>query len=211
MHAEKWVLACLLMLCSFNITANSSWQLYQESQNIRIEYQRKPDNLLLIRASITVRSNMGAFLYLLEDTANISSWLANSNNATVLAKPDQYTHIVHTQFRAVWPVSPRDIITRSVWEQDPKTKVLTLDVTDMGQQYAENKGYVRMQHVSGQWTLTPLPEGKLRIAYQGQADPAGRLPHFLSHSVALKAILNTFEKLPKVLLNYQQAYPNIIE
>lgn len=118
---------------------------------------------------------------------------------------------MHTQFKAVWPVSPRDIITRSVWEQDPKTKVLRLDVTDMGQHYTENQGYVRMQYVSGQWTLTPLPEGQLHIAYEGQADPAGRLPRFLSHSVALKAILNTFEKLPKVLRNYQQAYPNIIE
>jgi len=211
MQAKQWALACLLMLLSFNTTANSSWQLYQEKLNIRVEYQKKTDNVLLISASTTLSSNMGAFLYLLEDTANISSWLTNSHSATVLAQPNQYTHIVHTQFKAVWPVSPRDIITRSVWMQDPETRELTLVVTDMGQQYAENKGYVRMQHVSGQWTLTPLPEGKLRIAYQGQADPAGRLPYFLSHSVALKAIFQTFDNLPKVLLNYQQAYPNIIE
>jgi hypothetical protein len=41
MQAKQWALACLLMLLSFNTTANSSWQLYQEKLNIRVEYQKK--------------------------------------------------------------------------------------------------------------------------------------------------------------------------
>lgn len=211
MRVTLWVLLYLLLGCSDVVAADSSWKLHQERQPVRVKYRKSPANLLQISASTTVHSGVGAFLYLLEDTATIRHWLANSHSAEVLAQPDQHTHLVHTRFKGVWPVSPRDMITRSVWSQQPDTGVLTILVSDIGQHYAVNAGYIRMQQVSGEWTLTPLPQGKLQITYQGQADPSGHLPHFLSNNVALKSTFQTFEKLSEVLANYQQKYPNIIE
>jgi len=45
--------------------------------------------------------------------------------------------------------------------------------------------------------------------YQGQADPGGKLPHFIADKVALKATFTTFNRLPQVLMQYQQPYPGI--
>ena len=120
------------------------------------------------------------------------------------------THdIVHTYFSAIWPVSKRDMVTQSVWQQDASSGVLTMQVSDVGPYYPQVKGYVRMQSVQGLWTLTPQEHGVLRIQYQGQADPGGKLPHFIADRVALKATFITFSRLPKVLKQYQQPYPGI--
>lgn len=204
------VLLALLSVCGA-VASENQWQLYKERHNVRVEYSKASGNLLQIRATTTIKSGIGAFLYLLEDTDRITDWLANSQGAEVLAQPDQYTHIVHTRFKAIWPVSPRDTMTHSVWSQHPNTLVLTILVTDVGAQYPPEQGYIRMQQVEGEWTLTPLAQGGLLISYQGQADPAGNLPHFIGNNVALKSTLQSFLNLSKVLPDYQKQYPNIIE
>ena len=106
----------------------------------------------------------------------------------------------------MWPVSKRDMVTQSVWQQDPLSGVLTMVVSDMGQHFPAVQGYVRMQQVQARWTLTPLPDGRMKIEYQGQADAAGKLPHFIGDKVALKSLLKTFLQLEITLTDYQLLY-----
>lgn len=205
---------CLLVIVlflNFSCLADNYWRTYTRADTLQIEYQHNAGKLLEIRATTVANSSIGAFLHLLEDTQNISRWVENAEKAELLAQPDAHSHIVHTYFSAIWPVSKRDMVTRSTWSQDPVSAVLTMTITDIGQQYPPVRGYVRMQQVRGQWTLTPLPGGQLQIQYQGQADPAGKLPRFISDKVALKATFTTFSRLPAALARYQQFYANIIE
>lgn len=193
-------------------SANATqWQSYKKNSTTQVEYLRDNDGLLHIRTQTTVNSGIGAVLYLLEDTANITNWLTHSQKAQLLSQPDSHTHIVHTFFNAIWPVSKRDMITKSVWQQNPQSLSLSMTITDMGQHFAPVKGYVRMQQVQGEWTITPQPDALLRIVYQGHADPAGKLPDFIADKVALKASWQTFNALNQVLASYQKLYPGILE
>jgi hypothetical protein len=206
--------ALLIAFCLVTLpgSANSAdWQNYKRSKNTQVDYRRNEDGLLQIRAKTTVKSGIGAMLHLLEDTANITDWVANSEKAELLSPPDANIYLVHTYFSAIWPVSRRDMVTKSVWHQDPKSQVLSMTVTDMGQHYPPEKGYVRMQQVEGQWTLTPSADGMLTIQYQGQADPGGKLPYFIANNVALRASWQTFLALNYRLTQYPQRYPGITE
>jgi hypothetical protein len=187
-----------------------NWQTYRAQGELVVEY-RQQAGLLQIRSQVQAVSGVGAFLHLLEDTANITRWAANSEKAELLEHADAHTDVVHTYFNAPWPVAKRDAVTRSVWSQHASNGAVTLQVTDLGQQFPAVPGYVRMQQVQGQWTLTPLPGGQLRIQYQGQADAGGKLPQFISNKVALRATYQTFLQLPEILLHYQTAYPGIVE
>lgn len=187
------------------------WRLYKADGPTKVEYRRSDAQLLQIRAVTEVDSLTGAFLHLLEDTDNISRWVANSEKAELLGQPDSQSHLVHTYFSAPWPVSKRDMVTQSIWQQDAGSGVVTLMVSDMGQHFPLVKGYVRIQQVQGLWTLTPLDAGRIRIEYRGQADPAGKLPRFIADKVALKATLSTFQQLSVVLAQYQQPYSGISE
>ncbi len=203
---------CGLLLFSIVTSAQpADWQLYKADDVTTVEYRRSDAQLLQIRAVTEADSKISAFLHLLEDTASISNWVANSEKAELLAKPDGNTHLVHTYFSAPWPVSKRDMVTQSVWQQDAASGVLTLLISDMGEHFPPVNGYVRMQQVQGQWTLTPLGNGRIKIAYQGQADPAGKLPRFIADKVALKALWQTFTQLKAALPDYQQPYYGITE
>ena len=199
------------LLCfSVAVAADAAeWQQYKTVGATSVEYRHNTDKLLEVRAQTEANSTAAAFLHLLEDTANIRKWAANTEKAQLLGQPDANTHIVHTYFTAIWPVSKRDMVTQSVWHQDASSGVLTMVVTDMGQHFPAVKGYVRMQQVEGRWTLTPLAAGRLKIQYQGQADPAGKLPRFIADKVALNSVLKTFKQLQQALPSYPQAYPGI--
>lgn len=204
------LLLCSLIFVSLaSVAKPSTWRLYKVVGETRIEYRHNADKLLQVKAQTEVSATPAAFLHLLEDTANITQWAANTEKAQLLGQPDANTHLVHTYFSAVWPVSKRDMVTQSVWQQDAESGVLTMVVTDMGQHFPAVKGYVRMQQVQAVWTLTPLQAGRLKIAYQGQADAAGKLPHFIGDKVALKSLLKTFLQLQQVLPAYQRDYPGI--
>jgi len=202
----------MLSLVTLPCSADSAdWQSYKQNANTQVDYRKSQDGLLQIRAQTTVKSGIGAMLHLMEDTANIKTWVANSQKAKILSHPNAQTHLVHTYFSAIWPVSKRDMVTKSVWRQDPHSLVLRMFVTDVGQNYPLVKGYVRMQQVEGEWTLTPLADGKLTIQYQGQADPGGKLPVFIAEKVALRASWQTFMQLHNVLTAYQRPYHGISE
>lgn len=206
------LLFSLLLLTTTDGSAQQDeWRLYKADDVTTVEYRQSDAQLLQIRAVTETDSMLSAFLHLLEDTASITNWVANSQKAELLAKPYGNTHVVHTYFSAPWPVSKRDMVTQSVWQQDAASGVLTLLISDIGEHFPPVQGYVRMQHVQGQWTLTPLGNGRIKIAYQGQADPAGKLPHFIADKVALKATLSTFRQLSQLLPQYQKPYSGISE
>ncbi|HEX5791677.1 MAG TPA: START domain-containing protein [Rheinheimera sp.] len=205
------LLFSLLLLTTAGSAQQADWQLYKADDVTKVEYRHDKTRLLHIRATTEVTSLTGAFLHLLEDTSKISAWAANTEKAELLGQPDANTHLVHTYFTAIWPVSKRDMVTQSSWQQDPASGVLTMTITDMGQHFPPVAGYVRMQQVKGVWTLTPLASGQLQIRYQGQANPAGKLPHFIADKVALKALFKTFTQLNTVLPGYQRPYKNVAE
>lgn len=199
-----------LVCFSLAVTADAvEWQHYKTVGATSIEYRHDAGKLLEVRAQTEANSTVATFLHLLEDTANIKTWAANTEKAELLGQPDANTHIVHTYFSATWPVSKRDMVTQSVWQQDAASGVLTMQVSDVGRLYPLVKGYVRMQRVQGLWTLTPQTDGVLLIQYQGQADPAGKLPHFIGDKVALKSVLETFQQLQQVLPTYLRPNPEM--
>lgn len=201
---------CLsLLLLPLCLTAED-WSGYKQQDGVTVEYRRHSDGVLEIRAQLTLKSLTGAFLHLLNDTAAISDWVANAKRVEILASPASNTNIVHTYFSAIWPVSPRDMVTQSIWTQNTDG-VLYLRVTDLGGQYPHTDGYMRMQQVEALWTLTPLADGSLHIQYQGQADPAGKVPGFIANKIALRSSWQTFSALKNVLTNYQKKYPGIAE
>lgn len=199
----------MLSMLHFSVLAEN-WQTYKAQGDLVVEY-RQQAGLVQIRSQVQAISGIGAFLHLLEDTDNITDWVENSERAELLGHPDSHTHVVHTYFSAPWPVSKRDMVLQSVWSQDKISGVVTLKITDLGQHFPAVEGYVRMQQVQAEWTLTPGSEGRLHIQYTGQADPAGKLPQFISNKVALKATYATFQQLPRLLGQYQRIYPGLSE
>ncbi|MCH8492525.1 MAG: hypothetical protein LAT53_04740 [Idiomarina sp.] len=199
-----WVLALAL-----DTTSTSNWQLYSRADDVQVHFRYANGDTLEIQAEKDINSCAAAFLHLLEDTDRISDWVSNSRNATILEQPQPNTHIVHTEFRAIWPVLNRDMVTHSSWTYDAETATLLLAIKDASDALAEQKSTVRMTDVDGVWQLQESDNGSLNVIYRGQANPGGRIPRALARSTALRAIHQTFRVLDEVLLDYQRSYQHI--
>lgn len=188
------------------------WRTYKRTpKEISVEYRQLPQGHIELRAQRQVRSGLGAFLHLLEDVERISEWVARAERATILAQPAPNSFIVHTVFSGTWPVSDRDMVTRSHWQQNPESLTLTLTVEDASADYDVPVHGVRITDVRAKWRLKPIENCKVLITYEGAAHPGGSLPLFLARSTALRSIVDTFSKLPAILDDYQRNYQGVKE
>lgn len=96
---------------------------------------------------------------------------------------------VYSRFKAVWPVSPRDMVTCA--DVIKKEKEQQIQITDCSDLVAEAKNYVRIRDVKAVWTLTAKDQG-FELQYQGSADPGGELPEWLVKQLTLSSLRASF-------------------
>ena len=190
---------------------HSDWQQAVANPHYQIDYRERANGILELRANTVVDARLGSFLHLLEDVDRISTWLARAEKATVIAQPDAHTHVVHTVFSGFFLVARRDMVTRSVWQQDPISHIVTITVENANDDYQVPPHGVRMTALAAEWQLQPNEDGSITILYQGYADPAGALLKAVARSAALEALKKTLARLPAALENYQRPYPGIAE
>ncbi|RUO28153.1 hypothetical protein CWE12_13110 [Aliidiomarina sedimenti] len=185
------------------------WQKYSGADDIRIHYRYSHGDTLEIQAETNVQSCAAAFLHLLEDTSQISNWASNTRNATILDQPADNVHVVHTVFKTIWPISSRDMVTRSEWQFHSDSQTLHLNIENASDALAPAHGVVRMTEVAANWRLQQGENGSLSITYQGYANPEGRIPRTIARRTTLRAIQQTFRSLGSVLADYQEPYHHI--
>ncbi|GGO69427.1 hypothetical protein GCM10010982_20560 [Bowmanella pacifica] len=204
----QFSLPVLLSLLLFSTEAladcevsGSQWQHVKSKHQIEL-YRRKSDSAVDdVMAKTLLRSDLSAFILLLRDTEQGPKWIANARQITLLDRPQTNQDLVHSVFNAPWPIRDRDLVTRSHYEQDPDSLVLTLIVEDASESLPKIPTMVRLQGVWSSWTLTPFPANQLEICYQGSADAAGNIPHWLANRMLLDGTFKTFVALRKILPN----------
>ncbi len=188
------------------------WQVVRQ-QDALVLYQRKLGNgQIEVRVQTVVSSSPVAMLALLEDTQNVPVWMDGVSRVELLDKPAPHIWLTHTYLDVPWPFKHRDMVTRSVITQDPQDHSITISVTNASTQAPPTTGMVRMQNVSGQWHILPLPMNNIRVSYEGRGDPGGHIPDFIANARLKDAIWKTFAQLPSAINHerYQQAsYPFI--
>lgn len=168
--------------------------------------------LLQVQVQLEYQGLMSAFLYVLADTQNAALWLHNVTNVTLLAKPSLTEDLVYTHFSAPWPLTERELVSCSEWRQKSDLS-FSMDVWDCADLHPDNPDKVRLRDFSARWQLLALPGARVRLTYIGIADVGGKVPRFLSDSVALSSSWKSFQALQQQLQlpNYQRLHPGICE
>ncbi|WKE63956.1 START domain-containing protein [Gallaecimonas kandeliae] len=202
---------CLLLLLSGQALAD--WEQQSQDKGVSLWTRQAEAGLVEVRAQCEVVTRLSAFVAIMEDMAAMPDWVAYSSGVERLAKPSSQEDVIHSRFDLPWPARNRDMVTLSRWSQDSDF-TLHLKLEDQGQAYPKTKGYVRMEKVEGEWILSPQGGGLVQIRYQGLADPAGWLPHWLVNQIAVKSTAKTLGRLCHRIqgLRYQDSrYPFVTE
>lgn len=188
-----------VMLTAGNpLVADEDWKLWRDQDGVRIFRKNTASDYLEVRATTRVESTFSAFIALLHDTARVPDWMESVSEVTVIKVIDQQSNVVHTRFRAPWPVVNRDMVTYSEYHQ-PSPCSLVLEISDVHDAVPELDGYIRMLDVRTQWTLTKSPDDGILIEYQSYANPSGSLPAWIANRAVLRETLKSLQGLSAVL------------
>jgi hypothetical protein len=94
----------------------------------------------------------------------------------VIRRINEAELIYYTEVEAPWPISDRFMVLRLQVKQDPVTKMVTIDLTNIPDMMPEKKGFVRMKDYSSHLTVTPLSSTRAKIECIVHADPGGVIP-----------------------------------
>lgn len=187
----------LFLMGVFNVVAqqahaNTDWTLEKDEQNVAIYSRTTPTGYKEIKAVTQLESHPKALMKLLDDTEAGPGWISHCRKVETLDWFGADERTVHTFFSAPWPIQDRDMITYSKTDYDPQTGIITIKVTDKGSEHVRLNHYVRMEAVSGTWTVTPKSEGAIEITYQGYGEASGSIPTWLANRLLVSSTHETF-------------------
>lgn len=190
---------CSAVLCHKAAMADenkASWQFVKNEGNVDISIQNTQSGYYRIKARMIVSGKPSELINILDNVDHACDWIDSCKKVSIIDTPDNNTRIVHTFFKAPWPVKDRDMVTFSqiAWSSNGD---LTINVEDYSDKIGPSESYVRMQNVTGVWHAIKLADGQVEISYQGYGEPAGNLPVWLANRISVSSTLATFSSLKK--------------
>jgi hypothetical protein len=181
--------------------ADENWRLIREEQDIQV-YSRDNTDLLLksVKGVVKIQASMDDLLEVLADTKTCSQWLYQCKFSRTIKQPsfvERYDYIVTDM---PWPVWDRDVVVRSVFQQNRATKQVEIKFSSSPNSVPLKPGLVRVRRMEGRMLLTPQGKKTVQVIYEVSVDPAGKIPKWLVNQTAedfpfysLKKLRDLFE------------------
>ncbi len=180
------------------------WELVHEAEGLRVERRDyRGSELDEIRGRLRLRASLNAVMALLKDDAFNDEWVHRSGGARIIQDSGYPQAYVYGIVKAPFPMTDRDTVVRFDYRQDPRTKYITIEITNFPAFIPAETGYVRVPDFGGFWRLRPLDDGWVEITYQVYGDPGGWIPVWLANRAAVVSVRNTLENMPDVVGMYE--------
>lgn len=154
----------------------------------------------------TIKTSLMSLVALMDDTDAYPQWLYNVTSAKLVQKINLKERVTHTVIHAPWPVSDRDTVTYSKIVQDKKSKVVTIYLKGVPNQYPAQAGKVRVPALKGFWQFIPNKNGYVTVIYQVHSEPGGSIPDAIANSTTTDIPYNTLLKMHQIVK--QEKYQN---
>ncbi|MDP9940732.1 START domain-containing protein [Ectopseudomonas alcaliphila] len=184
-----------MMLCAAAIQADErQWQLEREEDGVSVYLANVPGSRYkAYRGVVTINADLAAVQAVQEDVAGSCSWIFSCQQQRLLETDGDVSEL-YTRFEMPWPVKARDSVIQVTTRTDGNGGVTRL-LKAVPQRLPEEKGFVRVQRVDGQWRLKPLGEGRVEVIYEVHTEPGGSVPSWLANSFVVDAPLQTLQGL----------------
>lgn len=191
----KHLLLLTSLLVSSLLHAGDDWELVERPDaRDAVTVWTKPvpgQSLKAFKGEIEVPHNLLTVLAVLGDIPRFPDWVFQCDDAYPLPALGYDINYVH--IAGIWPVSDRDVVTRTTLEQHPETLAITAHTVAADGLYAEKKDTVRLPALDNRFVMAPLADGWTRITFETFVDPGGFIPGWLANLVAIKAPRDSLE------------------
>ncbi len=177
---------------------NSAWKCVKNTEGIRV-YSRKSDsdNYRIIMVTARIKTTLSALVSLVTDFPNNKNWVFLNKKTEILEKDSPYSWVLYNQTDAPWPVTDRDIISRTTLTQDSMTKIVTIRGVAIPKYRPKDPNYVRIPFARSQWCFIPLKDSMVDVEFTLELDVGGNIPQWLANMTATKGPYQTMRRFRK--------------
>lgn len=204
-----------MCLVFFNAAAfaGEGWEVVADENQVKV-YARpiKGSDLLEYRGVTVIDERMDTVCEIFSDIDSFPEWMPNCSRIELIKDIDyDLGNDLQKNFRILyivtdlpWPLTDRDIITKTIIDVDENNGNLVIDVTGVKEPLVPVKeDMVRMTVMKARFIVEYVEEEKTRLIYILSSDPSGSVPHFVvnwgAHENPLQALtgLRKMAKKPK--------------
>ncbi|AMP99350.1 Lipid-binding START domain protein [Pedobacter cryoconitis] len=190
-------LSFILFFTGLNLaSAQEKWSLSVNKEGIQV-YMRPIENskIKAIKVVTSIPASSSQLLAAIMDIQTCGEWVYHSKENVMIKQVSPLDLIYYSLVDVPWPAEDRDYVVHIQAEQDPQTKVITVNSPCIPGYIGEKKDVVRISHSVGKWTITPVSKNLVRAEYILEVDPMGNIPAWLINLFATKGPLETFRNL----------------
>lgn len=184
----------LLLCASAAQAAERPWQLEREEDGVSVYLADVPGSKYkAYRGVVTIKGDLAAVQAAQEDVAGACAWIFSCQQQRLLDTKGNVSEL-YTRFEMPWPVEARDSVIQVTTRTDADGSVTRL-LKAVPERLPEEKGFVRVPRVDGEWHLKPLGQGGVEVIYEVHTEPGGSVPSWLANSFVVDAPLQTLQGL----------------
>jgi hypothetical protein len=189
----------LLLVLLFKTTmgfAQNGWKLSAEKDDIRIYTRPVPNSKIkAIKVECSLAARPSQLVYVIMDIDRGNEWVYHGKLARIIKKVSPSELYYYSEVAVPWPVENREYVAHIMVNQNPKTKVITVDAPCVSGMVPQRSNIVRITHSIGKWTIGPYQNNAVKISYELEVDPAGSVPAWLTNLFATQGPMETFQRL----------------
>ncbi len=191
---------CFFSVAVFSGIAQDDWKLKSDKDGIRA-YARKTEDSKInsIRIEADFAASLSRFVSVIIDVRAYDNWVYNSRSSRLLKQLSPTELYYYAEVKFPWPATNRDFVSRVTVSQDPHSKIVTINASNVTGWEPIKKNIVRIENSVGKWTITPLGKNRVRVLYELHADPGGDLPILLINGFSSTGMVATFKNLRRRL------------
>lgn len=133
-----------------------------------------------------------AVLALLYDIESATDWVWKTAEMRLLQELTEGDgRVVYQRVSAPWPVTDREIISRSRGFMDPETGEAFISIEGLPDFLPRDSRYVRVPVLAGAWNITPLAQDRCRVVFRLHVEPGGEIPSWLANIAVIDTPYHT--------------------
>jgi len=190
----------LFLSAAFSQGDLSSWDFKKEKDGIRVYTRDVADsNLKELRIIFNIESNISSVVALICDIPAYTDFVYRCTTAKTLKRINALETYDYYSVDFPWPFSDRDMIVQSTIEQNPKTKVVSVQSLIKPDYVEQEKGFVRIQKHINKWVFTPISPNQVQADYFLSSEPAGNIPNWIVNMAIDQGPMHSMVRLRKLV------------
>lgn len=198
------VASIILLHLSLTGWAQEDCTIKINKDSVRIRQCKVADSRFRsIEASFQVNSKLSQLAAMILDVEGHVTWEYKTINAKTLKKVSEREVIFYSEVAAPMLTSNRDFIIQLKINQDPATRIMTIDAVSLPNYIPAKEDIVRIPYSKAHWIIMPLGKSKLDVVYTLEVDIGGAVPPWLANMVSAQGPYETFKALREQIHGYR--------